>query len=148
MTALSEERPPRILIASSHSLFREGLRSLLQECHRENVAISLASSTALAVAALSSMSPDLVIIDYDDAGVKREEFLARFIEEGEGPMRVVLVSLKETGQVTVYDRRTLPVAQIEDLRFLIADLGSDVGAEGSVRAHSPDPQITVYGEPT
>ncbi|MCZ7569453.1 MAG: hypothetical protein M5U01_12855 [Ardenticatenaceae bacterium] len=121
MTRLTAERPRRILIASSHSLFREGLRSLLQERQRADIVFNLASSTALAVAALSAMSPDLVIVDYDDAGVKREEFLAHFIE-GEGPMRVILVSLEETGQVTVYDRRTLPVSQIEDLRFLIADL--------------------------
>lgn len=121
MTPSTEGRPRRILIASSHSLFREGLRSLLQERRREDVVITLATSTAKAVAALSTASPDLVILDYDDAAVRREEFLAHFIA-GEGPMRVVLVSLNETGQVVVYDRRALPVSQIEDLRFLIADL--------------------------
>lgn len=67
-----------------------------------------------ALEALRTLHPDLVIVDYDDDRVNREEFLARFVE-GEGRLRVVLLSLKEGGdEAIVYDRRTMAASQIED----------------------------------
>ena len=67
-----------------------------------------------ALDALKNLKPDLVIVDYDDDRVNREEFLARFVE-GEGRLRVVLFSLKEGGdEAIVYDRRTMAASQIED----------------------------------
>jgi cytochrome c oxidase subunit 2 len=104
----------RVLIVSSHPLFGDGLRSLLKERRAAKVeVIGMAASTDEAAAALKTLAPDLVILDYDDEAVNREEFLARFVE-GETPMRVVLVSLKETGQVVVYDRRAVAGSQVED----------------------------------
>ncbi len=114
MSPPSTAHSVRVLIVSSHPLFGDGLRSLLKERRAAKVeVIGMAASTDEAAAALKTLAPDLVILDYDDEAVNREEFLARFVE-GETPMRVVLVSLKETGQVVVYDRRAVAASQVED----------------------------------
>lgn len=105
----------RILIASSHPLFAQGINSLLakrQEMDTE--VIGMVSTISEALAAIENLKPDLVIVDYDDQQVNREEFLARFVE-GESRLRVVLFSLKEGGdQAIVYDRRTMAASQIDD----------------------------------
>jgi len=107
-------RRQRVLIVSSHPLFGQGLRSLLQERVAPTAeVVGLAATTDEAAKALKALAPDIVIVDYDDQAVNREEFLAYFVESA-GPMRVVLVSLKETGPAVVYDRRTLAVSQVEE----------------------------------
>ena len=76
--------------------------------------VGMVSTIDEVLAALKKLNPDLVIVDYDDGRVNREEFLARFVE-GEGRLRVVLLSLKEGGdEAIVYDRRTMAASQIED----------------------------------
>jgi len=76
--------------------------------------VGIVSTINEALDALKNLHPDLVIVDYDDDRVNREEFLARFVE-GEGRLRVVLFSLKEGGdEAIVYDRRTMAASQIED----------------------------------
>jgi len=106
--------PQRVLIASSHPLFGQGLRSLLQERHRAEVEImGVVSSLDEAVSALEKLEPDLVIVDYDDDNLNRDEFLARFVE-GERKLRVVLLSLQEGQQALVYDRRTLAASKTDD----------------------------------
>jgi cytochrome c oxidase subunit II len=115
MIRSKQSGPWRILIASSHPLFAEGLRSLLQRRKEtDTVVVGLVSTIDEALAALENLHPDLVIVDYDDERVNRDEFLARFVE-GEGRLRVVLLSLREGGdEAIVYDRRTLAASQIED----------------------------------
>ena len=111
---MASPRRQRVLIVSSHPLFGAGLRSLLQERQAPNVeVVGMAAATDAALAALASLKPDIVIVDHDDKAVNREEFLARFVE-GASPLRVVLVSLKETGPAVVYDRRSLAVSQVEE----------------------------------
>ena len=106
--------PRRILVASSHTLFREGLRSLLRSNYGSRVEIvGSASSTAEVLAAMETHAPDLVIVDYDDHAISRKTLLEHFVE-GHGKTRVVLLSLKEGGEVVVYDRRTLAATQMED----------------------------------
>lgn len=73
-------RPHRVLIVSSHPLFRDGLHSLLQARQADVEVVGLVRSTEEAVVALQRLRPDLVIVDYDDAVVNRDEFLARFTE--------------------------------------------------------------------
>jgi cytochrome c oxidase subunit 2 len=64
--------------------------------------------------AIENFNPDLVVVDYDDGAVNREEFLAHFVE-GNRQMRVVLFSLQEGGSnAVVYDRRTLAASQVDD----------------------------------
>ncbi|MCZ7553171.1 MAG: cytochrome c oxidase subunit II [Anaerolineae bacterium UTCFX2] len=113
-------RPPeppknrRVLIASSHALFGQGLRSLLEERKHARVEIvGMVSSLDEALKALETAEPDLIIVDYDDEKLNREEFLARFVE-GEKELRVVLLSLQSAQDAIVYDRRTMAAAQIDD----------------------------------
>lgn len=108
--------PQRVLIVSSHSLFGEGLRSLLREREVDFEVVGLVSSLEEAARALEELDPDVVIVDYDDEVVNREAFLQQFMG-GEGQLRVVLLSLKEGKEgreAVVYDRRTTGAWQIED----------------------------------
>lgn len=108
--------PPawRVLIVSRHPVFFEGLGRLLARVSSVPVdLLGRVDSVEAALAALEAERPDLVIVDCDEAAITRETFLAGFVE-GERPVRVVLVSLAETGPVVLYDRRTLAASQEED----------------------------------
>jgi cytochrome c oxidase subunit 2 len=106
--------PRRVLIISANPLFREGLRKMYTERWGEKASI-IGMPTAMedALSALETHAPDLVIVDYDDKTINRGEFLNRFVT-GKTPMQVMLVSLQESGQVVVYDRRNLTPAQAEN----------------------------------
>jgi len=107
-------RPQRVLIASSHALFGQGLRSLLQSRQEADVeVVGVVSNFEEAVEALNRLNPDLVIVDYDDTELNREDFLTHFVES-EKKLRVVLLSLQNGEDAIVYDRRTLAAAQIDD----------------------------------
>jgi CheY-like chemotaxis protein len=105
----------RVLIVSSHPLFGQGLRRLLQTYHQNDVdVVGTVTRTGEAMQMIEVHSPDLVVVDYDDEQVDRDAFLAQFVA-GERKLRVVLLSLKEGGsQAVVYDRRSLSASQIED----------------------------------
>ncbi|HSF80097.1 MAG TPA: cytochrome c oxidase subunit II [Anaerolineales bacterium] len=108
------EKPQRVLIASSHALFGQGLRSLLQARPEADVeVVGIVSNLEEAISALDSLNPDLVIVDYDDERLNREEFLAHFVEV-DRKLRVVLLSLQDGEEAIVYDRRTMAAAQIDD----------------------------------
>jgi cytochrome c oxidase subunit 2 len=115
MVSKNQAAPRRILIASSHPLFAQGLRSLLHKRQKmDAIVVGMVSTIDEALEAINSLHPDMVIVDYDDERVNRDEFLARFVE-GEGRMRVVLLSLREGGdEAIVYDRRTLAASQVDD----------------------------------
>jgi len=105
--------PRRVLIVSANPLFREGLRKLYADRWGEKSAtVSMLTTLEEAFPALET-HPDLVIVDYDDKAINREIFMKRFVD-GEAPMQVMLVSLQESGQVVIYDRRTLTFAQAEN----------------------------------
>jgi cytochrome c oxidase subunit 2 len=109
---LSKSR--RVLIASSHALFGQGLRSLLKERTQADVEIvGIVSNLDETLQALDQLNPDLIIVDYDDKKLNRDEFLARFVE-GEKKLRVVLLSLQSPQDAIVYDRRTMAAHQIDD----------------------------------
>jgi chemotaxis response regulator CheB len=129
--------PRRVLIVSSHPLFSEGLRSLLKERWSARVEVAgIAVSTDEAALALTTLAPDLVIVDYDDEVINREEFLARFVE-GEAPMRLMLVSLKEGGNAVLYDRRALAPTQMENwLEAAVAEHPSPPAAGGQDKPES------------
>ena len=103
----------RVLIVSANPLFREGLRKVYAERWEGKALITgMPNNMAETLSMLETHLPDLVIVDYDDQTINREEFLNSFVT-GETPMQVVLVSLKESGQVVIYDRRRLTSAQAE-----------------------------------
>jgi DNA-binding NarL/FixJ family response regulator len=107
----------RILIASSHALFSNGLRSILE--NRWGTAleiVGMVSTIEEASQALASLKPNLLVVDYDDEMLNRDEILSNFIQ-GENDLRVVLLSLKSGKQgeeAIVYDRKTLIASRIED----------------------------------
>lgn len=115
MVSLIPKRPQKVLIASSHGLFSQGLRSLLQRRPQADVdVIGVVTSVYEAIQTLEKHEVDLIIVDYDDEQINREEFLARFVE-GEKKLRVVMLSLHNDGKhALVYDRRTLEASQIDD----------------------------------
>ncbi len=80
------------------------------------------------LAALDELQPDLVIVDFDDRTINREDFLSHFVTD-ERPMQVVLISLQSTGAVVVYDRRKLTPSQAENW-LGVSWLASLVGEEG------------------
>src|SRR5512144_263316 len=107
MNMPTQAKNRRVLIASSHPLFGQGLRSLLKERQATGVeVVGMVSNLEQALAALEKLDPDLIIVDYDDEVLNRDEFLVRFVE-GEKKLRVVLLSLHAAGEAIVYDRRTL-----------------------------------------
>jgi len=114
MLAMPERpRPQRILIASSHALFGQGLRSLLLARQKSDVeVVGMVSNLGEALAAIDMLEPDLVIVDYDDKALNREGFLAHFVGS-EKKLRVVLLSLQNPEEAIVYDRRTMQAAQID-----------------------------------
>jgi cytochrome c oxidase subunit 2 len=114
MSRLELMKKRRVLIASSHPLFAQGLRSLLKERRQAGVdVVGVVTNLDEALQALERLNPDLIIVDYDDQKLNRDEFLARFVE-GEKKLRVVLLSLQSAQEAIVYDRRTLAAAQIDD----------------------------------
>jgi len=107
-------QPRRVLIVSANPLFREGLRKMYAERWGGKASIvGTPTSMTEALLSLETHQPDLVIVDYDDKTINRDEFMNSFVT-GKAPMQVMLVSLKESGHVVVYDRRTLTSAQAED----------------------------------
>lgn len=114
MAQKNPKKSQRILIASTHSLFSQGLRSLLENREGADIQIvGMVGSVQEAIEALDSLSPDLIIVDYDDETLNRDEFLARFVE-GDKKLRVVLLSLDEANEALVYDRRTLAASEVDD----------------------------------
>jgi cytochrome c oxidase subunit 2 len=106
--------PRRVLIASANPLFGEGLRRLFRDrWGKQATVVGLTSDMTSTLKALEELHPDLVIVDYDDSTINRAEFLNHFVAD-ERPMRVMLISLSQTGAVVVYDRRSLTASEAED----------------------------------
>ncbi|MDD5370105.1 MAG: hypothetical protein PHQ40_13555 [Anaerolineaceae bacterium] len=105
--------PRRVLIASANPLFGKGLRNMFQQKWGDTAnVVSLTTTMEETIRALDELQPDLVILDFDDRSMDREEFLNHFVAS-ERTMQVILVSLQGTGAVVVYDRRTLSPSQAE-----------------------------------
>jgi cytochrome c oxidase subunit II len=112
---MSETTHPlrRVLIVSANPLFREGLRKVYAERWESKAFIAgMATTMNEALNALKHHQPDLVIVDYDDKTINRAEFLEHFVSD-EAPMQVMLVSLGQSGEVLIYDRKRLTPAQAE-----------------------------------
>jgi cytochrome c oxidase subunit 2 len=114
MNSFNHKNSRRVLITSANPLFGKGLQKIYGKRWGANaVEIRLATSMNETLTLLESWQPQMVILDYDDQTIHREEFLSHFIT-GNRPMQVVLVSLQASGEVVVYDRRSLTPAQAED----------------------------------
>ena len=103
----------KVLIASANTLFGEGLRKVYSERWQAHaVSIVMARNMEETLRLLEDHHPDLVIVDYDDKTINRDEFLNRFMT-GEIPMKVILVSLASSEPIVIYDRMQLTASQAE-----------------------------------
>lgn len=113
MVRSNQEQIHKVLIASANLLFRRGLEKMVVEGYGLSVEIQTTASTAEALERMETWQPDLIIVDYDDKSISRTDFLHHFVE-GDSTMQVLLVSLQASGDVVVYDRRTLTPAEAQD----------------------------------
>lgn len=114
MSEIARDLPNRILIASANPLFALGLQKMVIDHRAKSGAeVRLAGSMDKATAILNEWQPELVIVDYDDLSIKRAVFLNHFISST-GPLQVMLVSLRASGEVVVFDRRVLTTDQAEE----------------------------------
>lgn len=74
--------------------------------------VGLTSTLADTLTALETLKPDLVIVDYDDTAINRNEFLIGFLS-GKQPMQVALISLDSSESVVIYRRQNLTTTQAE-----------------------------------
>jgi cytochrome c oxidase subunit 2 len=108
--------------------------------------VGMVSTIDEALAAIQDLQPDLIVVDYDDERVNREEFLARFVE-GVGRLRVVLLSLKEGGQeAIVYDRRSMAASQVEDWLKEWTDMNRTSGSPASIEDAEPAGSPALEGD--
>jgi cytochrome c oxidase subunit 2 len=120
MDSESSQVVRKILIASANPLFGKGLQKLFEERWGGRVRIiGLTTTVSDTVKTMAELKPDLVVVDYDDKTISRTNILNEFVE-GEGPMQVILVSLKGNGAAVVYDRQTLTPSQTGSLLDLPA----------------------------
>lgn len=116
-TVGNDQAPYGLIIASANPLFGKGMLNLFKQRWARRAAIVLLTTSLVeTVEAIERHHPKLVIIDCDDQQISRAEFLSYFISQ-DLPMQVVLVSLKETGVVVVYDRKSMPSNQIDAWLF-------------------------------
>jgi cytochrome c oxidase subunit II len=110
----SQNNPQRILIASANPLFSKGLEKLLHQRQLKDAPdIRIVENLKVTMELLEDWKPSLVIVDYDDQVINRENFLNIFVAS-EHPMQALLVSLNSSGSVIVYDRRILTANQAEE----------------------------------
>jgi len=107
-------QPHRVLIASANSLFGRGLQRLFEaRWGRQAIVVGLTTTLEETIAALETLLPDLVILDYDDHSIHKERFLNYFVT-GQRPLQVALISLQDSGAVVIYDRKRLTPSEAED----------------------------------
>lgn len=103
----------KVLIASANPLFRKGLENMVLGRYGQSTILQATTTTSATLALMEAWQPNLVIVDYDDKSISRAEFLQKFVA-GDSTMQVMLVSLQASGDIVVYDRRTLTPAQAQD----------------------------------
>ena len=107
------------LVVDDHTLFREGLRRLL-ECEPDLVVVGEAADAAEALGKVRELRPDVVLMDISMPGVSSFE-AARTIEKHFPSTRLIFL--------TMY----------EDEEYLLQSL--DVGASGYVLKDAPAPRL-------
>ena len=110
------------LVVDDHTLFREGLRRLL-ECEPDLVVVGEAADAAEALGKVRELRPDVVLMDISMPGVSSFE-AARTIEKHFPSTRLIFL--------TMY----------EDEEYLLQSL--DVGASGYVLKDAPAPRLINY----
>jgi DNA-binding NarL/FixJ family response regulator len=113
MSVSKPTQPRRVLIASANPIFREGLKKVyVARWGKKAKVVGMPATMEETLTSLETLNPDLVIVDYDDKAINRDEFLERFME-GKSPMQVVLVSLGSSEPVVLYQRKQMTSAQAD-----------------------------------
>lgn len=105
------EDPKRILLVSGHSLFAEGLRSLLS-AELDLDIIGVAAATDEAVRIIGQSQVDVVIVDRNDRNIRGRDFLSLLNDYHN--LRVITVTLADN-QVHLYRREQAAQAGIDGL---------------------------------
>jgi len=105
----------RVLIVSSHPLFGQGLRLLLESRPEMDVeVVGVVENIIEAIKVVGSQHVNLIVMDNADETIQRDDILTQLMD-GERAVRVVFLTLKERGnEAIVYDRRTMSAFQIDD----------------------------------
>lgn len=101
----------RVLIISDHTLFAEGVRSLVEETDDLEVVDIVSGSGDVLVAEVERCRPDVIILD--DAADTRIGFFSQLVDVAPG-VRIILTSLEDS-TVEVYDGRKVVAGKGQDL---------------------------------
>lgn len=102
--------PRRVLVVSRHALFREGLRSILSSLPDAEL-LGAVSTLDEAQALARQAAPDVIVLNREEQGTEWESVADL---SGATEARVVVVTLEDQG-LTVYSRKRIPGASVEDL---------------------------------
>jgi two-component system, NarL family, nitrate/nitrite response regulator NarL len=99
MTGKAED-PIRIVILDNHTLFRAGLRSLL-ESHNGMKVVGEAGSCNEALETITKLKPDIILVELNLTGKPNTEMLSSIVKASEG-MRLIL--LTETNDPKIHQK--------------------------------------------
>lgn len=93
-----------VLIASANSIFRNGILKILSKrADFHNLSIFQAQDIKEVISSYTKNKPKVLIVDYDDKNIKKKLFLNSFLKDQHNA-QLLLVSLKQGGNVVFYDR--------------------------------------------
>lgn len=87
------DKPIRVLLVDDHTLFRSGIKALLQR-QRGFEVVGEAGDGHEGVKRAKSLQPDVVLLDLHMPGISGREAV-QLITEGENPPRVVMLTVSE-----------------------------------------------------
>jgi len=83
--------PVRVVLADDHTLFRAGIRSLLNELEGDEVVVEAGDGQA-ALQLIEEQQPDIALLDIGMAGLSGLEVVAR-LAAAAAPVRVIMLSM-------------------------------------------------------
>lgn len=96
-----------VLIASTNSLFRNGILKILTNRNDfQDLIIEQASDIQDTRKKYSKFKPSILILDFDDKEIKKKLFMNTFFLDRHNA-QMLLVSLDQKGDVIYYDRKIL-----------------------------------------
>lgn len=105
------ENQTLVLIASDNSIFRIGIVKLLSwRSDFASLDIHQVKDINDLIKKYSKLKPHLLIIDFDDKNFNKKQFLDSFFED-QHDSQLLLVSLKESGNVILYNRKLFSTLQ-------------------------------------
>jgi DNA-binding NarL/FixJ family response regulator len=107
----------RVLIISSHELFRQGLKRILAE-ETESVSVGDATSLEEAEELLQTRPFDAVILDQSDDAIDASQTVSYLLSFPD--LRVITAKL-DSGDLRIYRQQRVLEASVEDLMTALVD---------------------------